>query len=57
MTETKNDQKKQAEIEILKDDLAVIEFHIKKSKTMDARLALIKLSGLVKSDIKGLRRK
>lgn len=57
MTETRNDQKKQAEIEILKEDLAVLDFHTKKAKTMECRIALLKLTELVKKDIKGLRRK
>ena len=57
MTYTKKEVSRQAEIELLKEDLKVVEFEIKQSKKMECRIALMKLSGIIDADIKQLRRK
>ena len=57
MTYTKKEVSRQADIDLLKEDLKVVEFEIKQSKKMECRIALMKLSGIIDADIKQLRRK
>jgi len=57
MTYTKKEVSRQADVDLLKEDLKVVEFEIKQSRNMECRIALIKLSGIIDADIKQLRRK
>jgi len=57
MTYTKKEVSRQADVDLLKEDLKVVEFEIKQSRNMECRIALIKLSGIIDADIKQLRRR